>query len=230
MLDLAVFSPKIRSLVLFPLPASPKILILDQNCWSTANRPLLTVKITVLREAKVRPTTAGFEEKLSSRFWLNRALIHNRQRWGWRRRKIQWPKKMWREKNSNKFQRSPRFASLNLEGTSPTACRNGERGKICPITKQMKEGTSFRPYSSSKTTCLPSLPRDIVDENRSIFQEIAGKLQTAVLDHIVRYLGLVFTAIISQKKASQACRLWCLLELMWADCWTALVSTEKSCE
>lgn len=133
-------------------------------------------------------------------------------------------------KTYNKFLRSPCFASLTLEGTSQTACRNGERRKICSITKQMKEGTPFRPYSSSKTTCLPSLPWDIAAENRSIFQEIAGKLQDCCVRSYRRIPASSFHCHHLPKKASQARRWWCLLELMWADCWTVLVSTGKPCE
>lgn len=84
----------------FFLPASHNILILSQNWWSNTNRPLLTLKITVFGGAEVHPTTTGFEKQLSTPFWPKRALIglHNRQHQGWRRGKIQWPKKMWREK------------------------------------------------------------------------------------------------------------------------------------
>ncbi len=227
---MAVYSPKMRSLELLSSSCKPQNFDPRSNWWSNTNRPLLTLKITVFGEAEVRPTTAGFEKKHSTRFWPKRALIHNRQRQGWRRGKIQWPKKMWREKNSNKFLRSLCFASLNLEGTSQTACRNGESGKTCPITKQMKEGTSFRPYSSSKTTCLPSLPWDIAAENRSIFQEITGKLQDRCVRSYRQIPASSFHCHHLPKKASQACRLWCLLELMWADCWTVLVSTGKPFE
>ncbi len=174
---MAVYSPKMRSLELLSSSCKP------QNFWSsikiggrTQTDPCWRWKITVFGEAEVRPTTAGFEKKHSTRFWPKRALIHNRQRQGWRRGRFSDRRKCGGKKTVISFCARCVSPALTSRGHRKPHVEMEESGKTCPITKQMKEGTSFRPYSSSKTTCFTLNAVRHRSWKQIHFQEITGKI------------------------------------------------------